>query len=145
MWLHLVILELVSTHCTHSLEVVDTIVEMEVSTSESSVEKEHNRIYPGASIEERSSSEVDEISEEAEYRNIHGEDGTPEYENEARIEDGEDDRLGSKTDVSTGSPNNRHYTVLDASTRERIRLHLPFTIEEQAIQPQLNQTICHVC
>ena len=105
-------------------EVVKTIVEMEVSTAESPDKNEHNRIYPGASKEGRSSSEVDEISEEAEYRNIPGEDGTPEYENEARIEDGEDGRLGSKTDVSTGSaapikpPKNRNYTVLDASTRD---------------------------
>ena len=47
--------------------------------------------------------DVDETSEEAEYRNIPGEVRTPEYENEARIEDGEDDGLGSKTDVSIGS------------------------------------------
>ena len=105
-------------------EVVETIVEMEVSTVESPDEIDHNRIYPGASKEGRSSSEVDEISEEAEYRNIHGEDGTPEYENEARIEDGEDGGLESRTDVSTGPtapikpPKNRNYTVLDASTRD---------------------------
>ena len=105
-------------------EVAETIVEMEVSTAESPDENEHNRIYPGASEEGRSSSEVDEVSEEAEYRNIPGEDGTPEYENEARIEDGEDDGLGSRTDVSTGSAapinplKNMNYTVLDTSTRD---------------------------
>ena len=122
---------------------------MEVSTAESSAENERNRIYP--SKEGRSSSEVDEISEEAEYKNIHDVDGTPEYENEARMKDEEDDGLGSQTDVSTGS-------TAWKNIKEQ-KLHCPgcidqrenpaspsiHNIDEQAIQPQLKQTTCHLC
>ena len=75
--------------------------------------------------------DVDEISEEAEYRNIHGEVRTPEYENEARIEDGEEDwgqKLTSALDHKLQSKHQRTDITLSWIHRpETIPLHHPFT------------------